>query len=257
MVWPRGWLIVSIAVVIVLAACSESSTSGEEGGAERQADEIVADAAVAMADVESAAFTIEQTGATIFIDDGGQLGFLSAVGRYAGPSSAEAILDVTARGFTTQVGAKAIAGTVWFTNPLTGAWAEAPDGFTFDLATVFDEQLGFPALLSEATATAELVDDEADDGDGDGDGDGDAAGDGLDSAHHVRAAVTAERVAVLTGGLITEGTDVEVWIDMDTNRVIEARFDLPVDDATSSWRMTVGDYDEEVVIEPPELDAEG
>ena len=235
-----------LAVVASSAACSDSTADGPDSGAERQAGQIVADAAVAMADVESAAFTIEQSGATLFIDDGDQLGFQSAVGRYASPSSAEAIISVSARGFATQVGAVAIDGTIWFTNPLTGAWAEAPESFTLDPTSLFDDDAGFPALLNEATTTAELIEDAPAEDDTD-----------LGRHHHVRTAVSAQRVAALTGGLIAEETDVDLWIDTDTNRMVEARFDLQIDAETSSWRLTFDDYDAEVDIVAPELGIEG
>lgn len=250
MVWSRGWLFVSLAIVGTFAACGGSTDPSSDASGERQVDQIVADAAAAMAEIESAAFTIEQSGGTIFIDDANQLEFQSAVGRYARPSAAEALIDVSAFGFTTEVGAVTIDGTLWFTNPLSGAWTEAPASFTFDLATLFADDVGFPALLTEATATAELIDDAAGQDDVEVDVD-------QGEPHHIRTAVTAERVAVLTGGLVTEKTDVDLWIDAATNRIVEARFDLPVGDDISSWRMTISDYDEDVTIVPPELGTGG
>lgn len=199
-----------------------------------------------MADVGSASFTIQQSGAEILIDDAGQLAFQSAEGRFDAPASADALINVEALGFTTEVGAIAIDGTLWFTNPLSGAWTEAPESFTFDPATLFDPEVGFPALLSEAAPSAEFVDDVTDQNSGSG-----------KTRHHVRAMVAAERVSVLTGGLAAEQSEVDLWIDAVTSRVVEARFDLPVDDGVSSWQMTIGDYDSEVIIVAPELGSDG
>ncbi|MDH3683241.1 MAG: LppX_LprAFG lipoprotein, partial [Acidimicrobiia bacterium] len=133
------------------------------------------------------------------------------------------------------------------TNPLTGDWTEAPDSFTFDPATLFDADQGIPALLTEATGSAELIEDAA------------SADDVPDAAQHyrLRTTVAAQRVAVLTGGLVTEESEVDLWIDIETSRVVEARFDLSIDGAESSWRMTISDYDAEVTIVPPELAAAG
>lgn len=231
-------------LVAVLVACSSSSDAGDDGSDEQSVDQILSDGADAMNAIESAAFTIEQTGASLFIDDTGQLGFESAEGRFARPASSEAVVTVDALGFTTEIGAIAIDGQLWFTNPLTGDWTEAPASFTFDPATLFDAERGIPALLTEARGSAELIDDAA-------------AADvpDPDRHHHVRTTVGAERVAVLTGGLVTEESDVDLWIDVDSSRVVEARFDLVIDEAESMWRMTIGDYDAEVTIVAPELAA--
>ena len=185
-------------------------------------------------------------GAARLFDDADQLGFQSAEGRFASPSSAEALITVEAFGFTTEVGAVVIDGTLRFTNPLSGAWSEAPESLTFDPATPFDADVGFPALLTEARPSAELVDDGPDEGGGDG-----------DSQHHVRTTASAERVSVLTGGLVTEESDIDLWIDADSSRIVEARFDVSVDDAVSSWRLTLGDYDAEITIVAPELGTDG
>jgi lipoprotein LprG len=245
----RTWSIVVVVVVAVtaagtLGACS--SPSGEGDTDDRSVDQLLADAAVAMAEVESAAFTIEQSGEAIFIDDANQLAFRSADGRFARPASAEALIAVEALGFRTEIGAVAIDGDVWLTDPLSGAWAEAPASFTFDPSTLFDPEVGLPALLAESAATAERVDDGA--------GEDPAGG---DDRHHLRTTVAAERVSVLTGGLVTERTDVDLWIDPLTSRLTEVRFDLPVDGGVSSWEMTLSDYDAEVVIDPPQLGTTG
>ena len=239
---------------LLVAGCTTSSGSDGERIEELTAEQVVADAAAAMSTVESASFTIEQAGATVFIDDAEQFAFQAADGRFAAPRSSEAILTVQALGFVTEVGAIAIDGRLWLTNPLTGEWAEAPENFTFDPAQLFDADTGFPALLSEASATAELVDDLAGQSTGES---SDEADPDRQNLHHVRTSVTAERVAVLTGGLVNEESEVDLWIDATSDRVVEASFDVAVDGAVSDWRMTISDYDQDVVIDPPELNAGG
>lgn len=238
----RSWLILLVAVFGALSACSSSSDPGEQDAGERSLEQILTDASAAMTDVDSAAFTIEQSGATVFIDDAEQLGFQSAEGRFAAPSSAEALITVDALGFTTEVGAIAIDGMLWFTNPLSGAWIEAPDSFTFDPALLFDADQGLPVLLTEAKDTAELVEDSPV-----------SNGDDAGNRNHVRTTVAADRVSVLTGGLVVEPTEVDLWIETDADRVVEARFDLTVGDGVSNWRMTISDYDADVTIAPPDL----
>lgn len=245
MVFTRSPLIVLLAALVLLGACSSSSDSGDETAQEPAVDRILIDAGAAMSSVESASFMIEQSGAVIFIDDAEQLGFQLADGRFARPASSEALVTVDALGFTTQVGAIAIDGDLWFTNPLSGEWTEAPESFTFDPATLFDPDVGFAALLAEAAASAELIEDSPGENDGD------------DTQHHLRATVSAERVSVLTSGLVAEESEVDLWIDDVSNRIVELGFELLIDDAVSSWRVTISDYNAEVTIAPPELGATG
>jgi lipoprotein LprG len=242
------WIGILTGVVVLMTGCSSDPET--DAADEPDPDLILTESAAAMAAVESASFTIEQTGGSLFIDDNDQLAFQSADGRFAAPASSEALVTVDALGFTTQVGAVAIDGDLWFTNPLSGEWIEAPEDFSFDPAAVFDPDEGFPALLTEASGAAELIDDSAEASDNE---DEQEIGDRL----HLRTVVSASRVSTLTGGLVDEASEVDLWIDPDTSRVLEVAFDIELDDAVSSWRMTLGDYDAEVTITPPELSPEG
>jgi hypothetical protein len=73
----------------------------------------------------------------------------------------------------------------------------------------------------------------------------------------VRGLVDGERVAILTGGLVDEATEVELWVDAATGHVAECRFEVETDDGTSRWALTLDDIGEPVTIERPELGATG
>ena len=240
MVTKRRFLVALLSLAFVMAACSSSDGDAVD---ELTAQEILTVSAAAMSGIESASFTIEQSGASVFIDDGDQLAFQSAKGRFAAPASSDALVTVNAFGLTTQVGAIAIEGDLWFTNPLTSEWTEAPEDFTFDPATLFDVAVGLPQLLTEAAPSAELIE---------ASGDGDSG-----ERHHLRTTVGSERVSVLTGGLVAEEAMVDLWIDPSTSRVAELQFDLVIGDEVSTWKLTIGDYNSEVTITAPELGATG
>jgi hypothetical protein len=244
--WSRVGLLLAL---LAIAACSSGGDEGPSDGPVT-AEQVLVDAAAAMVEVETAAFTLEQTGAEVAIDAEGQLRFLEARGRIARPASADAVVTVDALGFTTEVGAIAIDGTVWFTNPLTGDWIEAPEAFTFDPAALFDPDDGLAGLLAEAAPTAELV--EADEPVATGDGELPSGPEGAGPWHRVRATVSAERVETLTGGLVAEATVVDAWIDQATDRLAELRFEIPIGATVSDWRLALTDYDIEVEINPPE-----
>ena len=100
MVTKRRFLTGLIALVFLLGACSSSSDDADVTD-EATAEEILINSAGAMSGIDSASFTIEQSGASIFIDDADQLGFQLAEGRFSAPSSSEALVTVNAFGFVT------------------------------------------------------------------------------------------------------------------------------------------------------------
>lgn len=237
-----------VALVLVVAGCS--SSDGDGGADDATADEaetttttiltadlVLSNASDAMAGIDSVAFTIEHVGADVFIDDDGLIGFEAANGRYAAPSSAEAIVAVNALGISTEIGAVAIDGQIWITNPLTGRWEEGPEALTFDPAQIFDDTVGISGLLADGFTQAELASVDPD----------------VEGRYEVSGAVDPERVSDLTGGLVDDVSDATVWVDAETSRVDEISFDVEIDGSDSSWRLVLDDYGVDVTITMPDL----
>lgn len=225
-----------VLLLVVLASCS--SSSGDDGQSEVLDVDGVRDlAAAAMADVDSVLFAIELEGADVFIDDEGLIGFRMAEGRFAAPSSADAVVSVTALGLATEVGAVAIDGEVWITNPLTGDWEAAPESLTFDPALLFDPTIGFSGLLSDGLSNAALVAPEPD----------------PDGRYHITAEVDPVRVSALTGGLVDDVDNVDLWVEATSGRLVEVTFDVGLDTGGTSWRLLLSDYGADVTVTRPEL----
>jgi lipoprotein LprG len=233
----RRWsVVIGLALVAVTAACS--SGSGEEVEAEvLDVDGVRSLAAAAMADIESVLFTIEHDGADVFIDDEGRIGFRAAEGRFAAPSSADAIVSVSALGLATEVGAVAIDGELWITNPLTGDWEEAPESLTFDPSLLFDTEVGFSRLLSDGLINASLVTPEPD----------------AEGRYHITADVDPVRVSVLTSGLVDDVDNVDLWVDATSGRLVEVTFDVGIEAGGTSWRLLLDGYGTSVSVNKPEL----
>lgn len=222
--------------VLAAAAAVSCSSSDEAGTATASVGPLLERAATAMAEVDHVAFAIERTGADVAIDGAGRLLFDAAEGRYAAPASADALLEVRAMGLRTRIGAVAIEGDVWITNPLSGRWEAAPPGLSFDPAVLFDARTGWPALLADGLRDPVLVGRGPDD----------------QGRHHVRGTVDGARVAALTGGLVAEPTEVELWIDDETGHVLECRFEVGSGDEVSRWSLVLDRYGEPVTIDPPQ-----
>ncbi len=191
-----------------------------------------------MASVKTLRFTLKHEGAAVFIQGGGQeVAFGTAKGRFAAPSSADAIIDVSAGSLKAEVGAVAIDGRVWLTDPLTGRWASAPNAFRFDPARIFRADVGLSALLTNGLTKAVLASPTPD----------------RDGLFHITARVSPTRVATLTSGLVEDVQDAEFWIDADTSLLTTARFAVPLGRGDTKWTLQLSDYGAPVTVTQPKL----
>jgi hypothetical protein len=237
----RGVLLAAAVVVVVaLGACG-----GDDGPAEPaippDAVAVRIAAAEAMGEVGSARFTIEREGAPVHIDDEEALAFERAEGRFAAPASSDAVLTLSANGTAIEVGAVAVDGETWITNPVTGRWEAAPESLAFDPATLFDPDVGWRPLLADGLRDVALVEPAPDEA----------------GRYRLRGVADASRTEVLTGGLVEQRVPIDVWVDAVSGRVTEARFEASAPEGTSAWRIALSGYGDEIVVTPPDLGTGG
>lgn len=205
-------------------------------------DSILAAAADTMGSVDTVAFSIERGGAPIYIDPLEALEFVSAEGRFAAPSSADALLVVAVGDIRAQVGAVAIEGETWLTNPITGDWEPAPEGYSFDPAALFDPELGWRPLLADDLTDPTLV--------------------GLEergdrTLYHVRGLAPEERISLVTAGLVGQDVTLDLWLVPEDGAVAAAEFVTVYRGEESDWTLTFTDYGADIEIEIPDFDGEG
>ena len=199
-------------------------------------EQVVADAAIAMAGVRSVEFRLDRSGAPIFIDQFESLALDSLIGQFTIPTRARAQLTVTVDGnLTTEIGAVAIDDEVWISNPVTGDFETLPPGFDIDPSRFFDPEDGWQPLLANLR-DVELV------------GVDDRGGD----RYHVRGTAPAAEVQNITVGLVRDqDVPVELWIHPGTSLVTRAEFATAIDGAESRWVLDLGRYGESFTIRPP------
>ncbi len=131
----------ALALALLAAACGDApSTPAADPAA------LVAGAVSAMEAVSSAHFEMTRSGAPITVEG---LIFDRAVGRYAAPAAAEAVLSMHAGDVAVQLGTISMDERTWITDPITGRWHELRLGSGFNPAVLFDPAVGWVALLND------------------------------------------------------------------------------------------------------------
>ena len=186
-------------------------------------------------------FKIERSGAPVYIDNLDTLNFSDADGQFEAPSSANAVVTLSVGTINAQIGAIAIDGVTWLTNPITGEWENAPTGYDFDPTTLFDPELGWKPLLAEGLSDVEWIGEDTKNS---------------EPRYHLRAVADEERVALILAGLIRKQTvDLDIWIDPETGYVREAELSTVYEGQTSDWYIEFSEFDEPIEIEPPDIES--
>lgn len=231
---------------VVVVACGFVALAGCGDDAEPEGEvlpavaaTIVDAAAAAMGDVTSVRFQLERSGAAVYVDTFESLALEKVVGRFSAPASADAALTVTVDGsLTTKLGAVAIDGTVWLSNPVTGTFEALPPGYDIDPSAFFDPENGWRPLLAELREVT-LV------------GEDDRGG----KRYHVRGVAPAEQVEVITAGLVKDqDVLIDLWMRRDSALVTAAEFSTTFDGRVTDWVLELSEYGGDFAIEAPTVD---
>jgi lipoprotein LprG len=230
--------------VIVLACALLGVACG--GGSEPEGEPLAADvdtildaSAMAMSDVTSVRFDLRRSGAVVFIDEFESIALDKIKGRFSAPGSADAVLDVTVDGsLHTKLGAVALGGEVWLSNPVTGKFEVLDTGYDIDPATFFDPEHGWGPLMGALT-DAVLV------------GVEDRGG----KRYHVRAVGPAAQMEIITAGLVRDqDVAIDFWLRRDTALVTAAEFSTVFSGKTTDWVIELSGYGDDFEIKKPEVD---
>jgi hypothetical protein len=228
------WL-VAVALSLLSVGCGSSTPTTT---LPPDPETVLTAAAEAMGSVESVRFKIERSGAPVYIDPLDTLNFSTAEGQFSAPSSANAVVTLAVGNINAQIGAIAIEGKTWLTNPITGEWEDAPEGYDFDPATLFDPELGWRPLLATGLTDVEWIGEEEHGG---------------GQRYHIRASADEDRVAVILAGLISkQSVDLNMWIDPETGFVTAAELSTVHEGQTSDWLIEFSEFGEPVEISPPD-----
>lgn len=223
------WLIVLLYTLLAACAPTPPPLSAAQI-AERAADK--------MAAVRSFHFAIEVSGQRKTIDPLGQLVLRRASGDVLRPDRAQSVIRVTLPGINVDVRAVGIGMKQWLTNPLTGRWEEAPAGWGYNPAVLFDAQSGLATLLKRVERLSRTTDES------------------LDGKNHYRltGSLAGTDVAPMTAYMVT-GAQVSftLWVGADDfmlRKVHLTEKESAAADATE-WDIVLSAFDQAVTIEAP------
>jgi hypothetical protein len=236
---PPRVLAATLAAAALLTACGGGADSGTTLPPEP--GPVLDAASAAMGSIDYVRFKIERSGAPVYIDPLDTLNFSIAEGQFAAPSSANAVVTLAVGNLNAQIGAIAIDGVTWLTNPITGEWEPAPAGYDFDPAVLFDPDLGWQPLLASGLTEVTWIGEENKNG---------------GSRYHIRAEADEERVAVILAGLIRkQPVQLDLWIEPQTGYVREAELSTVHEGQTSDWYIEFTEFGEPVEIDPPDIES--
>lgn len=223
------------ALLLIVASCG-----GNGGGSTTlPADTgvILSTAGAAMEALQAVRFEMDLSGTRVLVDRSADLALSAAVGEFAAPDSAQAVLTLESGGLFFDVGSVAIGPKRWATDPLTNDWEALADETGINPAILFDPEVGWTPLLTIDLSGEELLGVESLEG---------------SEAYHIRGAVQGERVEVITAGLAGEQPiTVDLWIDPVTAFLLRIDFTTTADDGDTDWTIRLSDFNQPVEVVPP------
>jgi hypothetical protein len=233
----RYIVLLPLALILALAACSEASLS------ELPAEEIVVNAAVRMNELEGFRFAINRTGSPAYLDPDQTISLRRAEGYFVAPDRAQATVRIIAPGLVTEVNVISIDETQWQTNVMSPQWQQLPPSWGFNPAVLFDAEIGIQSILAADLGDMQLMEPEQ-------------LEDGPDGPLYVISGVlNGGRIYEMSYGLIgPQQLDVKLWVVPKTFELVRAVITEAngTGDEPSVWQVDFSEFGQVVDISPPD-----
>lgn len=225
-------------LTLATSACSEPSL------AELPAEEIVANAAARMNELDGFRFAIDRSGGPAYLDPEQTISFRKAEGYFVAPDRAQATVRIITPGLVTEVNVISIDKTQWQTNIMSTEWQELPPNWGFNPAVLFDSEIGIQSILATDLSDKELLEPEK-------------LEDGPDSAlYAISGQLDGGRIYEMSYGLIgPEQLQASLWIMPETFELVRAVITEANggDEEPSVWQVDFGEFGRVVDISPPKV----
>jgi len=196
------------------------------------------------ANLDGFAFSMVREGARAYFDPEETIAFRRVEGVFMAPDAVHAMVSVITPGMVSEFQILNLGNQQWFTNLATGAWEQAPAGWSFNPATLFEPESGMVFVLKE-----DLVDPvfqgvvELDELPG-------------RDLYYIVADMKGDHIYSMSYGLIaSEMMLVELWIEPQTfeiHRIVLTEH-LPTETEPRIWQLDFWDFDRLIEISPPDI----
>lgn len=211
-------------------------------------EEILSRSAERMIDLQGFEFLIDRSGESVFLDLEETISFSRAAGKYTAPDHVQAEVRVVAPGLVTEVHIIRIKEEQWETNLLTGDWQPSDPRYSFNLALLFDAEIGIQAILNHDITNPILVGyEELPETPG-------------KELLYIEATLEGGRAYQMSYGMIdNEALPIKVWIDpnsFDLHRILMTDPADPGDDEDTLWQIDFWSFGSTFEIVEPVLSNE-
>lgn len=237
-------LLLLVSTLVGLSGCQSRSQATTTPTPDLAPTEIAERAAEAMLAVESLHFAIERSGALAYIDADGLLAFKRAEGDFVRPDRLRAIVRIVTAFTPVEIGMVVLGADQYATDPITGDWEPLPPEWgQFNLAVLFDPEVGIRGLLRNGLMDLKLVGREERDG---------------QPHYRLSGRARGESISAMTMGFMgSSDVDLEVWVSADDFYVRRLYIVEPESDPQdpTTWDLTFSKLGQPVEIEAPPVAA--
>ena len=228
---------VMLLLVAALVACGGGGASPTAATTDTKT--ILDGAAKRLAAVKSVHFNVAIDG-DAFIDTGHTIALRSASGDIVPPDQMQAKIKISLGTANIDVSLVTIGDEKYQTNPVTGQWGPAQEGFDYSPTVLFDKERGLAPLLGQLREVEALPAEQV-------------AG---QDAYHLRGKVDRAAIEPITSGTIDGDTvTVDLWIaktSSDLLKLVITEPQTPNKAKPAVWTLTFEKYDQPVTITKPQ-----
>lgn len=208
--------------------------------ADPDVQDVLDDAAARLEETNTMSFTMELEGTT-YVDEAETIQLVGAEGVMQRPDRVDVTFTaIFLGGPQISIRMITIGEEAWITDIVTGKWVPSPPEFGYNPAVLYDEELGLGPVMSRMN-NPELAGSEKLDG---------------KDAWLITATVDGEVTSAMTSGTMRGSVQgLELWVDKDTNDILQIRIAEPTDEKLEDpavWTLILADHNEEVTIEQPD-----
>jgi hypothetical protein len=235
-------LLASLAATEPAGAVTTQAGTPAAGAETSEVRTILEAASKRLAETNSLHFSLEVDGTT-YIDDGRTIQLSSAEGDVVRPDKVKASFKAEIAGLAiSTIELITVGDESWTTNIITGDWEPAPTEFGYDATILFSETEGLGYVMLNAVDPVLLPDEELNDRD----------------VHHIQTSGDAALIGPVTSDtMIGYPVGIDVWIDketLDVVKVVLVEAETPEKDEPATWTIELSEQNEEMTIEPPDVD---